>query len=573
METIHTCQMKNSITMNRINGRLIIFYFFLFFSSLHLTAQDRSNDFEIIKNLDIFTEIYKQLDIHYVDPISPGQLMKTGVDSMLGTLDPFTNFIPEADIEDVTLMTTGQYGGIGAIIQKQGDFVTISELYEGFPADKSGLIAGDKILEVDGQSAKGKNTEEVSKILKGEPGTTIRLLISREETAKPFEVLVKRENVKIDNIPYYGMLENGVGYIKLSGFTQDAGREVKKAFTELKEKNDLKGFILDLRGNGGGLLNEAVDIVNIFVDKGELVVSTKGKDIAKNKSYSTHTKPLDTEIPIVVLVDRASASASEIVSGAIQDLDRGVIIGQRTYGKGLVQNVLPLSYKSKLKITVAKYYIPSGRCIQAIDYSHRDEEGHAYKVPDSLISEFTTKSGRKVYDGGGIDPDVTIEPQKFNSITQALFTEFIIFDYANKFRREHDKIDDPEKFEITDDIYNDFIKFVDSRNFDYTTESEIAVNTLKKITEKEHYLNSVTPELEALEKKLMHNKSEDIITHRDEISEILKIEIATRYYYQKGKIKASLSNDPEIKKAIVLIGNQQEYNNILSSTTKKSSMN
>ena len=257
----------------------------------------------------------------------------------------------------------------------------------------------------------------------------------------------------------------------------------------------------------------------------------------------------------------------------MQERDRGGKIGQRTDGKGLVQNVLPLSYKSKLKITVAKYYIPSGRCIQAIDYSHRDEEGHAYKVPDSLISEFTTKSGRKVYDGGGIDPDVTIEPQKFNSITQALFTEFIIFDYANKFRREHDKIDDPEKFEITDDIYNDFIKFVDSRNFDYTTESEIAVNTLKKITEKEHYLNSVTPELEALEKKLMHNKSEDIITHRDEISEILKIEIATRYYYQKGKIKASLSNDPEIKKAIVLIGNQQEYNNILSSTTKKSSMN
>lgn len=565
--------MKNSNQILRYNFSGFVLIFLFLFGTLSLTAQEKNNDFEIIKNLDIFTEIYKQLDIHYVDPVVPGQLMKTGIDSMLGTLDPFTNFIPESDIEDFNLMTTGQYGGIGALIHKKDDYVVISEPYEGFPADKSGLKAGDKILEVDGQSAKGKNTDEVSKILKGEPGTTIKLLIEREGTQNPFVVDVKRENVKIDNIPYYGMLDNGVGYIKLSGFTQDAAREVKKAYTELKEKNEMKGFILDLRGNGGGLLNEAVDIVNLFVDKGELVVSTKGKDVAKNKSYSTSAKPIDTEIPVTVLVDRASASASEIVSGAIQDLDRGVVIGQRTYGKGLVQNVLPLSYNSKLKVTVAKYYIPSGRCIQAIDYSHRDEEGYASKVPDSLISEFSTKGGRKVYDGGGIEPDLVIEPPKFNPITQALFTEFVIFDYANKFRRENDQIAEPEKFEITDEIYSDFVKYVDSRDFDYTTESEKALKAIKEVAELEQYLANITPELEQLEKKLMHNKAEDLITHRDEISEILKIEIVTRYYYQKGKVKASLTNDPEVKKAIEVIGNKQEYTSILTNSAKRASVN
>jgi len=498
--------------------------------------------------------------------------MKTGIDAMLGSLDPFTNFIPESDIEDFNLMTTGQYGGIGALIHKQDEYVIISEPYEGFPADKSGLLAGDKILEVDGQSAKGKSTDEVSKILKGEPGTTISLLIERAGVEQPFVVEVKRENVKIDNIPYYGMVSDQVGYVKLSGFTQNAAKEVQKAFSELRDKNEMKGFILDLRGNGGGLLNEAVDIVNIFVDKGELVVSTKGKDISRNKSYQTSSKPLDTEIPIVVLVDRASASASEIVSGAIQDLDRGVIIGQRTYGKGLVQNVLPLSYNSKLKVTVAKYYIPSGRCIQAIDYSHRDEEGYAYRVPDSLISEFTTKGGRKVYDGGGINPDIVIEPQAFYPITQALFGEFVIFDYANKFAREHDEIMPPEEFSITDEIYNDFVAYVDNRDFDYTTKSEKTLNTLKEAAETEEYLNQIAPEIAELEKKLIHNKAEDLKTHRDEISEILRIEIVTRFYHQKGKVKASLQNDPEVEKAIEILNDKVEYTSILSGAVKKASL-
>lgn len=563
-------------TQKKTSFNLLISVVFILTSlvfSGNALAQERSNDFEVIKNLDIFTELYKQLDIHYVDPVSPGQLMKTAIDAMLEELDPFTNYIPEADIEDFTLMTTGQYGGIGALIHRQGDWVVISEPYENFPAHKSGLLAGDRILEVDGQPAKNKSTDEVSKVLKGEPGTFLNLLIEREGEAEPFMVEVRRENVKIDNIPYSGMLNDQIGYVKLSGFTQHASREVRKAFNELKDEHGMTGFILDLRGNGGGLLNEAVEIVNLFVDKGELVVSTKGKESSRNRSYQTTSRPLDPDIPVVILVDRASASASEIVSGALQDLDRGVVIGQRTYGKGLVQNVLPLSFNSKLKVTVAKYYIPSGRCIQAIDYSHRGEDGLAYRVPDSLVSEFTTTGGRKVYDGGGIDPDIVIEPSIFNPITQALFTEYIIFDYANKFARENDQILPPAEFAITDDIYDDFVAFVNSRDFDYTTRSERTLKALKEAVKDEAYYANISTMLADLEGQLMHNKAEDLITHREEISEILRIEIVTRFYHQSGKVEASLINDPEILKAIELLQNMDEYKNILAGVVSKASAN
>ncbi len=533
-------------------------------------TQENNNDFEISKNLDIFTELYKQLDLNYVDGIDPGDLMKTGIDAMLESLDPFTNYIPESKLEDYKLLTTGQYGGVGALIHKQGDYVVISEPYKGFPAQKAGLVAGDKILEVDGQSAKGKSTEEVSKVLKGEPGTSITILIERLNSDEPVEMELQRENVKIDNIPYYGMLTGHIGYIKLSGFTHNAGKEVKKAFDELKEDNDLKGLVFDLRGNGGGLLNEAVNIVNIFVDKGELVVSTKGKESSRNKSYYTTKKPDDLEIPLVFLVDPGSASASEIVAGAMQDLDRGVVLGQRTYGKGLVQNVLPLSYNSKVKVTVAKYYIPSGRCIQAIDYSHKDDDGYAHKIPDSLISEFETKNGRKVYDGGGIEPDIYLDPEKMSSLTISLFTKYIIFDYANKFYLEHDSIPPPREFKITDEIYEDFVNYVNSReDFDYTTASEKTLEKLKEVAEKEDYFASINEEIEALEEKLMHNKDEDLMTQRDIISEILTIEIVTRYYYQKGKVKASLEFDPEVKKAIGLIEEKEGYSTILSGGTVK----
>lgn len=553
--------------------RMIALFFLIAAFGFQSAAQEKNNDFEISKNLDIFSELYKQLDQNYVDEIIPGELMKTGIDAMLESLDPFTNYIPEAEIEDYRLMTTGQYGGIGALIQKQREYVVISEPYENFPAHKSGLKAGDKIIEIDGQAAKDKNSDEISTVLKGEPGTTVKLLVERPGNPEPFTVEIKRENITIDNIPYSGMITPHIGYIKLSGFTTDAYEEVKKAFLNLRENNELNGLVLDLRGNGGGLLKEAVDIVSLFTEKGDLVVSTKGKESSRNKSYYTTKKPIDTEMPLVVLVDRSSASASEIVSGAMQDMDRGVILGQRTYGKGLVQNVLPLSYNSKVKVTVAKYYIPSGRCIQAIDYSHKDDDGYAHKIPDSLISEFKTKNGRTVYDGGGIKPDVYCEPEKLSPITLELLRQFIIFDFATKFEQEHDSIPEADEFVITDEIYSDFVDYVNAQDFKYTTNSEKTLEKLKEIAKNEEYLNDISTEIEELESKLIHNKIEDLQTHRNEISEILKIEIASRYYYQKGKVKASLSSDPEVEKAIDLIRDKSDYAAILSGEAKKASMN
>lgn len=560
---------KTQTTLKSITAALILLLLF----APGAWAQENSRDFEISKNLEIFSELYKQLELNYVDEISPGELMKTGIDAMLESLDPFTNYIPESQIEDYRLLTTGQYGGIGSLIHKQGEYVIISDPYQGFPAEKAGLIPGDKILEVDGKSAIGKTTDEVSAVLKGEPGSKLELLIEREGVNEPFIVELKRENIKIENIPYYGMLDENVGYIKLSGFTQNAGKEVKRAFLELNQANDMKGVVLDLRGNGGGLLNEAVNIVNIFTPKGELVVTTRGKESSRNRSYSTTEKPEDTEIPVVVLVDQSSASASEIVSGALQDLDRGVIVGQKTYGKGLVQNVLPLSYKSQVKVTVAKYYIPSGRCIQAIDYSHKDEDGKAHSVPDSLISIFTTKNGRKVFDAGGIMPDVEIEPAKLSPISIALLTNYIIFDYANKYARENDSIPPPDQFEVTDEIYSDFKNFVNNRkDFDYTTSSERMLTRLREAAKEEDYYEKINEEIRLLESKLMHNKNEDLLTHKDEIAEMLQIEIVSRFYFQRGRVIASLNTDPEVKKAIEIITDKVFYSSILDGTVNRASI-
>jgi len=539
----------------------------LFPLSTPLQAQE-GNDFEISKNLDVFSELFKQLEINYVDQIKPGELMQKAIDAMLTDLDPYTNYIPESKIEDYELMTTGQYGGIGALIHKQGDYVVISEPYENFPAQKAGLMAGDKILEVDKKPAKGKESDEVSTILKGQPGTTLELLIQREGENSPLKKSIVREKIKIDNIPWYGMLTETVGYIKLSAFTQNAGKEVKMAMVELKEKYGMKALILDLRGNGGGLLNEAVNIVNLFVDKDEFVVSTKGKLRNKNNTYKTMTAPIDKEIPLAVLIDGSSASASEIVAGAIQDLDRGVVIGQRSFGKGLVQNVFPLSYNAKVKITVAKYYIPSGRCIQAIDYAHRDTLGHAENIPDSLITAYKTKNGRTVYDGKGITPDISVESPLLSNIAVTLLTKYLIFDYANKFRRDHDSLAKPEVFAVSDAVYNDFIQFINQKDYSYTTRSEQAVNQLIEVAKTESYYQSMKDELDLLQKKMTESKNDDLLRNKDEIKDMLRIEIISRYYYQKGKIIASLSGDPDVDKAIETLKDQPVYTSILSGPKK-----
>jgi carboxyl-terminal processing protease len=520
--------------------------------------------FEIMKNLDIYSNLLRELNQDYVDEINPGSLTETGIDAMLESLDPYTNFIPESEVEDYKFITTGQYGGIGALIHQQGDYVIISEPYEGSPAQKSGLRAGDKILEINGQNAKNKSYEEVSSFLKGQAGTSINLLIQREGLAEPFQKTITREIIKIDNIPYYGLVDKNIGYIKLTGFTQNAGKEVKQAFLKLKENNDLKGIILDIRGNGGGLLNEAVEISNIFVERNQEIVSTRGKQADKNRVHMTLSPPVDMTIPVVVMVDNQSASASEILAGAMQDLDRGVVIGQKTFGKGLVQNVVPLSYNAQLKITVAKYYIPSGRCIQAIDYSHKTKEGTFATVPDSLIRSFKTKHGRTVHDAGGISPDIKTSARRFSTIAMTLYNRFLIFDYATLFALQNSSIPPADEFEISDSIYKSFITYLSGKKYDYTTRSEQALERLKKESEKENYFSAIKGEYDHLKSRMEDDKKADLNKYQSQISDLLKMEILSRYYYQRGKVQASLKHDPDIALSVSTIRDPDRYNAILS---------
>jgi carboxyl-terminal processing protease len=528
-----------------------------------------NDDFEIAKNLDIFATLYRELNLNYVDEVSPGELMKKAIDSMLESLDPYTNYYSESEIEEYTMMTTGEYGGIGAYIHKNGDYVYVSDPYEGFPAQKNDLRAGDIILEINGKSAKGKSTSDVSAMLKGQPGTTLTLLIKREGEQKNIEKTITREEIKMPNIPYSGMVDPEIGYINLSGFTKNASTEVKDAFLKLKSQQELKGLIFDLRGNGGGLLNEAVNIVNLFVEKGQVVVKTKGKIKDQNNVHMTINPPVDLNIPIVVLVDRGSASASEIVTGAIQDLDRGVIMGERTYGKGLVQNVVPLSYNTKLKVTVAKYYIPSGRCIQAIDYTHRNEDGSVGKVPDSLKTAFKTKNGRVVYDGGGIEPDIASEPFEYSDISACLISKYLIFDFATEYKMKHPEIAKAKDFEVTDDLFNEFVTYLNGKEYDYTTESERNLKELKESAEKEKYFDDFKVEYETLKSKMMHNKKADLIKFKPEIKELLKEEIVSRYYFQRGRIEVALQSDELVKKAIEVLKDNNRYKSLLISSNKK----
>ncbi len=519
------------------------------------------NYFEISKNIDIFTTLYKELNTFYVDETNAGDLMKKGIDEMLKSLDPYTKYIPESEIEDFRFQTTGQYGGIGAMISKREDYVIISEPYEGFPAQKAGLMAGDKILEINGVSAKGKTTEEVSKVLKGQPNTSVTILIERPYSENPFEVSFNREKVSVASVPYSEYIQDGIAYIRLRSFTRNCSEDLKNAIIELKKDQELKGLILDLRGNPGGLLNESVNIVNLFVEKGEEVVSTKGKIKSWDKSYIANKSPLNTEVPLAVLISSSSASASEIVSGAIQDLDRGVIIGQRSYGKGLVQQTRQLSYNSQLKLTVAKYYIPSGRCIQALDYSHRNEDGSVGKVPDSLMTSFFTRNGREVKDGGGILPDIIIDPGKYGMIITSLLRERLFFDYATSFRASKDSI--PNDFVFSDTDFIKFKTYLSDKEYTYKTETEKELEDFKKEAQSEEYFTELSDQYNALVSKMKENKKDDLLRSRDDINKILTVEILSRYYYQKGRIKGGLHFDIEVKKAIEILQNKDRYNQIL----------
>jgi carboxyl-terminal processing protease len=522
-----------------------------------------NDDFKLVKSLEIYFTLFRELNMFYVDNTDPEKLVEASINGMLEELDPYTTFIPESDQENFNFMTTGEYGGIGALIRRNGDYAIIAEPYKNFPAEKNGLKAGDTIISIDGELMKGKEINFISEKLKGTPGTTVTVNLKRLNVEKEFEKVLIREKININNVPYWGMLDNEMGYIRLANFTTDAAKEVRQALTELEKVNKPSGLIIDIRGNPGGLLIEAVDIASLFVDYGQEIVSTKGRVDQWNYEYKTRSMPVDTSIPLVILVNRGSASASEILAGSMQDLDRGVIIGQRTYGKGLVQTTRNLAYNSKLKVTTAKYYIPSGRCIQALDFSNRNEDGSVGHIPDSLISEFSTKNGRKVYNGGGILPDIETVPENLSQFSISLYTQNIIFDYATLYASRQDSISPVHEFRITDEIYNDFENYVRYRNFAYSTRSEESLKKLIETAKQEKYFDLAKTEFTNLETKLTHDNNKDLLHFRDEIASILKQEIVSRYYYQWGSMEAAIENDSDIIKAIDVLKNPQLYHSLL----------
>ncbi len=523
-------------------------------------ANQETRDFRIAKNLDIFLSLFRELNTFYVDDINPDKVIRTGIDNMLKSLDPYTVYYPESEIDEVAFMTTGKYGGIGSLIRGGDQFAVISMVYKGFPADIAGIRAGDVLKKADGIILKGYSTEQVSEKLKGIPGTIVKITVERNGTEIDFDV--KRERIVIPPVPFYGMIDSLTGYIRFTNFTQNCYQDVRNALIDLR-KNNPKQMILDLRGNPGGLLTEAVEIVNLFVGPGNEVVSTKGKVKQFDEVFKTTKPAVDENIPLAVIISRSSASASEIVAGAIQDLDRGIITGQRSYGKGLVQITRPLSYNNQLKITTAKYYIPSGRCIQALDFSHPNEDGSVGIIPDSLISEFKTKNGRIVRDGGGITPDVTIIPESMSQIAAELYLRNHIFDFATSYYWNHPGVKSPAEFSFTDADYTDFRDFLVNRNFSYKTVTEESLNQLIENAKNEKYYDLHKDLFHKLEKDLDHSLDHDLATFRNEISELIENEIISRYFYEEGAIASSLHKDEQILKTLEILYDGDNYNAIL----------
>lgn len=532
------------------------------FTSTRVMNENDENLFEISKNIRVMSGVYEKLNTYYVDQPIPGELMKTGIDAMLASLDPYTVYIPQSKIEDYRYMTTGQYGGIGSLIQKHGEYIVISEPYKNSPAAKAGLKAGDIILEVDGENVEGKTVPDMSLYLKGGPGTELTIKYKRGSDVG--EVTFKREEIKIPDVPFYGMLDDKTGYVKLNSFTQTASQEVGAAIHSLLDSSNMQQLVFDLRGNGGGLLHEAVNIVNFFVPKGQLVVETKGRLSEMNREYKTLNNPINLEMPLVVLIDDHSASASEIVSGSLQDLDRAVIIGERSYGKGLVQQTKDLEFGSMVKLTVAKYYTPSGRCIQKLDYSNKNQMGQAEEVPDSLIATFTTKNGRIVKDGRGVDPDVEIPAEFLSVLSTELIIGHHIFDFATDYELKHSTIAQPAEFRLTDEEYMDFVDFVKLEDINHTSQSVDALEELKEIAKEEKYYNDAKDEFEALIIKLTPSLESDLLRYKDEIKEILESEIVSRYYYSPGRLENALSQDEYVAIALEVLNDSNRYGKILS---------
>ena len=527
---------------------------------------DQKN-FEISKNLDIFYTLVRELNLFYVDEVKPDKLIKKGIDDMLETLDPYTVYIPESEMDDFKFMTTGEYAGIGAMISKRGNQIIVAEPYEGFPAQLNGLRAGDIFIEVDGKPVDKMVVSDVSEILKGPAKKVIKVKMQRPGEKKPFTLDIVREEIQIDPVTYYGMIDAKTGYVRLSSFTDGCAESVRDAIVDLRDKKGAKTLVLDLRSNPGGLLGEAVKVTNLFVNHGQEIVSTKGKVSQWDKTYRATEQPVDSVMPLIILVNSGSASASEIVAGALQDLDRAVIMGNRTFGKGLVQTTRDLSYNTKLKVTTAKYYIPSGRCIQALDYTHRNTDGSVGSIPDSLITVFKTKNGRQVKDGGGVTPDIRNVQDTLSALSFKLVQDYMIFDFATEYASKHKTIATPDKFDIDDDIYKEFHQYLTEKKFSYESRSELTLKSLIETAKKEHYYDGTKNEFAALQKGLTLDLNQDLDKNSEEIRDLLKDEIVSRYYYQKGAIIAALGSDKEIKSVKYLFQNPAEYSRLLVPAT------
>ena len=549
-------------------SKILIRIFLLFLILLPVEGKSQAdNRFEVSKNLDVFNALVKEVDMFYVDSVDVEKTVRTGIDAMLSTLDPYTEYIPEQEMGDLKFITTGEYGGIGSFIRERDGGVYIIEPFEGMPAALAGLKAGDKLLVIDGTDLTGMTSDKVSELLKGKPNTKMILKIQRPNEKKPRTLELIRKQVLVDQVTYYGVRNDSIGYIYLKGFTDKSAQEVKAAFEDLKKNHHIKSLVFDLRNNGGGLLDGAVQIVGMFVPKGEVVLSTKGKIKQWDRTYRTATEPLDTVMPIAVLINGGSASAAEIVSGALQDMDRAVLVGQRSFGKGLVQSTRELPYNGNLKVTMSKYYIPSGRCIQAIDYSHKNPDGSAARIPDSLTTVFNTSKGRLVRDGGGVRPDFEVEEAKVPTIMYYLVADMVAFDFATEWAQRHPSIGTIESFRLSDADYEEFKKFAKEKNFTYDRQSEKLLKNLKEVAGFEGYLDESSDEFKALEAKLTPNLDRDLDRFKDQITELLSAEIVKRYYYQKGELIQSLKKDKVLDKALEVLGNPSLYQTTLSVPT------
>lgn len=519
--------------------------------------------FEISRNLEIFATLFKEVNSLYVDEVNPNTLIKTGIEAMLESLDPYTNYIPEDMVEDFRTVNTGQYGGIGAITREIGNRTVVTMVMGGYAAEKGGLKIGDEVLKIDDVDLAKISREAAAHLMKGEVGKPVRLTIKRYGVENPVVLEFKREKIKVSNVPYYSMVNETTGYIKLTEFTPEAGKNVKNALIKLKEQN-AKGIVLDMRDNPGGHLLEAVNVCNVFIPRGKKVVSTKGKILEQNTTYETLDNPVDVEIPLVILINRGSASASEIVAGTLQDYDRAIVLGERSFGKGLVQVTRPLSYNAQLKVTTAKYYTPSGRCIQVLDYSHRREDGSVASIPDSLKSPFKTQNGRTVYDGGGIEPDITVDQPQLHAMVRTLYDNGFIFDFATRYANTNKPPETPRTFSLSDQDYQEFVTWMKGYNYDYTSDLDKHLKSFQETARRERYFNELKPQLDHLQLVIADNRKKELMLYKEQIKRLLEEEIMLRHFQERGSIEVSFKYDKNLKKALEVLDNSIQYRKLLN---------